>query len=95
MPSQLTIDVVLDRVTLNNSWVFWARDVARHECAETGWVTIDDVRRVSDLYGYQPDSPKAFGAVFKQPGWTMVGRQRSTYQSNNGRYVCQWQWNER
>jgi hypothetical protein len=93
MSSQLTLDATLSRVTLDNAkWLDWARAEARLICFDMGFVTTDDIRCLADRMGFQPDSPHAFGAIFKSKGWKAIGRQASTYKSNNSRWICQWKW---
>lgn len=89
--TQLTLDAALDGVEANNlTWLEWARAMAVTYSNEWGSVTSDDIRRIADKTGYQPDSPKSWGALFKCDGWRCIGRERSRYASNNGRFICEW-----
>ena len=91
--SQLTLDAALAHVDLNNlSWLQWARGEAQSISDQRGSVTTDNLREVSDRYGFQPDSPHAWGAVFKCAGWRCIGRQRSRYPSSNGRFIGVWRY---
>ena len=91
--TQLTLDAALDRVEANNlTWIEWARGHAQTISLTHGSVTSDDIREACDRYGLQPDSPHAYGAIFKCAGWCVVGREPSRYKSNNARWICRWRW---
>ena len=95
MTSQLTLDAALTQVGANNEpWLAWARRWAQGRCTAYG-ITTDDLREQADLMGYQPDSPHAWGAVFKAPGWRCVGREPSRYKSNNSRWIGRWTYDPR
>ena len=91
--TQTTLDMALERVGQNNEpWLAWARSQAQTISTLRGSVTSDDVRREADRMGLQPDSPHAWGALFKAKGWRWVGREPSMIASNNGRFVSRWRW---
>lgn len=93
MSSQLTLDAALAGVESNNGdWLRWARVEAQAMSLLRGSVTSDDVREKANLYGLQPDSPHAWGAIFKAPGWRWVGREPSRIVSNNKRWINRYQW---
>lgn len=93
MPSQLTLESALEPlIAAHQSWLDMARAYAKGYAIQAGSVTSDDVRRWADTMGCQPDSPHAWGALFLGKEWMWLGRQRSTYQSNNGRFISQWRW---
>lgn len=94
MPEQTTLDEAMASVEGNNfDWLVWARGAALAISLTAGSVTTDDIHDKADAQGLQPDSPHAWGAIFKCKGWTWVGRERSRYASNHGRHISRWRWN--
>ena len=81
-------------VTRNNlAWIKWARACMRQMCIATGGVHIDDIRRLADAMGYQPDSSNAWGAIFRERGWRKTGELRpSVRPSNHGHASPVWVW---
>ena len=75
-------------------FLVWARGYARTVALTTGSVSSDDIRQECDRVGLQPNSPHAFGAIFKEQGWRVVSREPSRYASNNQRWICRWRWED-
>lgn len=90
---QLELDAAFASIEMwNGDWLAWARSYAQSYASLHGSVSSDDVRVACDQIGYQPDSPHAWGALFKAKGWVFLARTRSVYGSNNGRYIGVWRW---
>lgn len=88
---QLELDAAMTNLELANaSWLAWARGEAKTLSLLRGSVTSDDMRERCDRYGLQPDSPHAWGALFKCKDFIFIGRTRSRYPSSNGRYIGVW-----
>ena len=76
----------------NLTWVETMRKHAKIISLMQGSVTADDVRRYSREIRWQPESPNAFGAVFKPNGWKPTGWTQSQWPSNHGRAIRVWVW---
>jgi hypothetical protein len=67
-----------------------------HRCYNYGFLavetTTDDLREFADILGIKPNSPNAWGAIFKKApdGYRFINtgrRKASTYPSNHGRQI--------
>ena len=76
----------------NESWVEGMRKFAKRFSEQFGQVNADDVRRYSRKIGWHPESPNAFGAVFRGQGWRAIGRTKSEWPGNHGREIKVWRW---
>jgi hypothetical protein len=88
----------------NREWTERMREIAQRICEGRtnysrlepwGTVTTDDLRLHAQrhmLPGLKPNSNKAWGGIFCGPHWLCVGQVRSTYKTNNGRFIRQWRW---
>jgi len=66
------------------------RTEAKKHAARHGYVTTDNLREYATMKKLRPDTPNAWGAIFKGSEWECVGRVPSRYRTNNARYICQW-----
>ena len=83
----------LDAVEESNlTWVEAMRDHARVISLMTGEVTADDVRQHAREMEWQPESPNAFGAVFRGRHWLCIGRTKSKHPGNHAREIRVWKW---
>lgn len=85
----------LDLVEQNNTtWVERMRDVAKIQCATSlnGTVTTDNLRYWANATNDHPESPNAWGAVFRGKHWECVGRVKSGYRSNHAREIKVWRY---
>jgi len=83
----------LDAVEHSNlTWVEQMRILARSFSLGHGSVTADEVRGYAREMDWHPESPNAYGAVFRGEHWKAIGRTRSTWPGNHGRSICVWQW---
>jgi len=73
-------------------WVEAMRDHARVISLMTGEVTADDVRQHAREMEWQPESPNAFGAVFRGRHWLCIGRTKSKHPGNHAREIRVWKW---
>lgn len=76
----------------NAEFVRRMRDLARFLSAGNGEVTVDDLRRMAASVNLAPSHPNAWGCIFSQSGWAVVGHRRSTLASNRGREIKVWRW---
>ena len=67
-----------------------AKEIALHR----GEVHIDHLREYALSIGVEPESPNAWGAIFRCKGWRKVGYRQSEFISNHGRTVPIWSFNE-
>lgn len=81
----------MDRVAANNAaFLEVARRFAREYCRRNGSVTSDQVRVYMTSIGMRPSSKNAWGCLFKERGWTCVGRRKSELPSNHARWIGEW-----
>jgi len=83
------LDAVEDH---NMSWVDRMRWVARRICDEEFTVSADDLRDYVHRNNDHPDHPNAWGAIFRQKGWRMVGYKKSAAPSAHAREIKIWTW---
>lgn len=83
----------------SQSWVSEMRRYARVVSSREGEVSADEVRAYALRIGWHPESPNAFGAIFrptyksgKREGWIQMGHKRSEWPSNHGREIRRWRW---
>ena len=76
----------------NITWVELMRSHAIWTCAADGSVTADDVRKYAREIDWQPDSPNAYGAIFRGKRWQCIGRKKSEAPSNHAREIRVWRW---
>ena len=76
----------------NETWVEAMRAFAKRHSNSYGEVTADDVRHYTRSIGWMPESPNAFGAIFRNAGWQAIERTRSTWPGNHGRSIVVWRW---
>lgn len=78
---------------LNNAdFVALARTIAKEYCAKHGSVTIDNVRCDLRMDGRQPSNPNAWGSIFMETGWRIIGYTPSQVRSNHHRRIARWEW---
>ena len=83
----------LDAVTETNlTWVENMRVWAMCKSQMDGEVNADDIRAYSRRMDWKPDSPNAFGAVFRGRNWKCIGRCKSAWPGNHGRSICIWKY---
>ena len=66
------------------------RELARNLLKETDYITIDDLRIISDRYDITPHHQNAWGAIFKTKDFEACGMQKSEIVSNHARRILQW-----
>lgn len=76
----------------NGEWLTRMRCYARMHCRLYGQVTTDDVRCHAAGLGAYPTHHNIWGVVFKQKGWTVIGRQPSKLPGNRAREIKVWKW---
>jgi len=76
----------------NETWVERMRICAREVSRECGGVTADDVRGYAQFIGWHPESPNAYGAVFRGKRWQCIGRKKSEHPGNHSREIRVWKW---
>lgn len=76
----------------NKRFLYDMRVYARAMSHSIGSVTTDDLRRYATGLGQYPTHHNAWGCIFKQKGWTVIGRQPSKLASNHGRFIAVWRW---
>lgn len=80
-----------DRVQGNNSeFVATMRRVAKDIATKRGSVSSDDLRIYADDNGIEPESPNAWGAIFRGKSFIEVGRTKSVLSSNHDREIRVW-----
>jgi len=83
----------LDAVEHSNpTWVESMRWWAKHQSRQHGKVSADDVRRFSRQLDWQPESPNAYGAIFRGKHWQCIGRKKSEHPGNHSREIRVWKW---
>ena len=83
----------LDAVEQSNlSWVEEMRQFARNLSLWNGQVCADDVRRRAHSLDWPPDSPNAYGAIFRGKHWRCIGRKKSEHPGNHAREIRVWKW---
>lgn len=55
-----------------------------------GLVSSDDLRELADSLSLTAPHQNAYGAIFCEPGWVVVGRKKSTIPSNHYREIRVW-----
>jgi hypothetical protein len=100
--TQMTFDAVegqrlkrkgLERVEAKNArFIEKMRAYAREWSHHFSYVTTDDLRKYSEGAGLYPTHHNAWGAIFKQKGWMVIGRQPSKLAGNHGRYINVYRW---
>jgi len=76
----------------NESWVDTMRKYAVWFSLKAGSVTADNVRQYARNIDFQPDSPNAYGAIFRGKGWKCVGRTKSSHPGNHAREIRVWRY---
>ncbi|MBT8460328.1 MAG: hypothetical protein KJN60_11715 [Boseongicola sp.] len=76
----------------NEEWLDWIRRVAMDASRLHGSVTSDDLRAWAEFKGRRPDHPNAWGAVFREKGWTRLGYQQSERPEARCRPIGVWKW---
>jgi len=66
------------------------RELARKLLKETDYITIDDLRIISDRYDIKPHHSNCYGAIFKTKEFEACGMQKSEIVSNHARRVMKW-----
>ena len=74
----------------NLTWVEEMRQHARFVSLRDGSVTADDVRDHVQAIGWKPESPNAYGAVFRGKHWKCIGRCKSKHPGNHAREIKVW-----
>lgn len=74
----------------NPDFVDLMRKAAAKIAAERGEVSTDDLRKYAAKRNLRPVSTHAWGVVFLGGGWRSIRRQRSTWPSNNARWIHVW-----
>lgn len=83
----------LDQVKENNrEFVQHMRAVAIDIALDEGSVTIDDVREYADRIDWQPRHPNAWGAIFINRGWQVIGTSLSKRPANHAHIIRVWEW---
>lgn len=76
----------------NKRFIYDMRVYARAMSDMFGKVTTDDLRRHATGLGEYPTHHNAWGCIFKQKGWTVIGRQPSKLPGNHARSIAVWKW---
>lgn len=102
MTSQIAFDlgqgqqdkhVGLESVSRNNDWFLeMMRAEARRLSKTKGRVSSDDLRAYAANEGIEPAHSNAWGAIFAESGWIVIGHVRSRLVSNHGREIKVWKW---
>jgi len=74
----------------NAPWLEVIRAIAIDLYEKNGAISIDDLRHWCDDNKRQPDSEKAWGAIFRGLEWTPIGQKKSRYTSNHCRRIYTW-----
>ncbi len=83
----------LDRVERSSaSFVESMRTIAKGISLMRGEVCMDDLRVAAEQAGLKPEHCNAWGAIFRGPGWTMIGRRPSLVETNHHREIRVWKW---
>jgi hypothetical protein len=84
----------IERVYLNNEeWVSEARREAVRISSRIGSVSAVDIRRWADRTGYHPQSPNAWGAVFRGKQWKPTGVwEKARHAEGHARQVQVWKY---
>ncbi len=78
--------------THNPDFVHLVRGYAKEYSLLNGHVTSDDCRLWANLNNIYPLHPNAWGAVFRGPSWSVVGRTKSRIPSNHAREIKVWRY---
>ena len=77
----------------NQAFVNLMRYHAQIVCEKRGEVHIDDMRKYAIVKGVKPESPNAWGAIFRCKGWRQTGEFRpSTLVTNHSHRSPVWRW---
>lgn len=83
----------LDQVELSNQrFVDSMRTIAKGISILRGQVCNDDLRQAAAAAHLEPGHVNAWGAIFRGPGWVIVGRKASLWPSTHGREIKVWKW---
>ena len=74
------------------TWVEEMREQAKRVSHATGQTSADDIRKYARAIGWQPESPNAYGAVFRGKCWRCIGRKKSEHPGNHAREIRIWRW---
>jgi len=89
-------DIGLDAVEDHNlTWVERMRIVAKNICDKQVTVSADDLRQYVVSHQDFPDHPNAWGSIFREKGWKMIGRKKSEAPSAHAREIKVWTWTGR
>lgn len=66
------------------------RAEAKRIALSRGWVSSDDLRVYGSQHNLEPTHPNAWGAVWREPGWSVVGYRKSAVPSAHARGIRMW-----
>jgi len=80
-----------DRVASHNpDFVELMRSEARAIADRSGTVTIDDLRAFASRTGIEPRHRNAWGSIFHERGWNIVGYIKSERPESHARRIAVW-----
>lgn len=82
----------LDALEDDHRFLDTMREAAIRISHESGFVTSDNLRVLADKLGLKPKHPNAWGALFRGPHWTIIGRQKSAVPGNRAREIKVWRY---
>jgi hypothetical protein len=88
--ADLKADGLADTEESNVVFLRLMREAAHRINKQRGRVSIDDLRSFAQESGLAPNSPNAWGAIFHQKGWRVVGHVPSIFPSNRSREIREW-----
>ncbi|MFZ3015338.1 MAG: hypothetical protein WA045_16660 [Nitrospira sp.] len=74
----------------NRVFIRQMREEAHRLVKRCGRVSIDGLRFYAEARGLKPHSPNAWGAIFHEKGWRVIGHVLSTFPSNRSREIREW-----
>ena len=74
------------------TWVEAMREQAKRVSLATGHVSADEIRKYARSIQWNPESPNAYGAVFRGKAWRCIGRKKSDHPGNHAREIRIWKY---
>jgi len=76
----------------NAAFVKTMRLVAHNIATIRGQVTSDDLREEAKRVGLKPQHENAWGSIWRERGWRVMGYTKSWLPSNHARRIAVWEW---
>jgi len=81
----------MSKAAANNAeWLEWIRAQARAIGTYQETVSADDLRPIADAMNRHPNTPNAWGSVFKGSEWVFVDRVKSKTRSRHAGIICRY-----